>query len=365
MSMSNQNRTDSNSSVQDIPEEWQNISLEEIIEADYEVAPQTTEESNEDSRPRGYFGRHTPPGRVPNDGSIDASSEDPRGTDQGYIFTGYDTVAATRIGDETDTESDQINRFRELNEGRHRSDGNHGLRESRRDKDRLIEAICTSLPISSHEQHKVSHVVGKLEFERFGYQKGLVPVILGTVIVVIDERHRDIEDMEDTISWSNEFRQICDAHEISMSDLTTIKEEIRYQVIIHDIRIPSGEKLPKRDPSLPSSTPLNERSEAYWNNIPSEYWTRLAQHWQTAPDDLKSALPDNHRERIEQLRRWKPWEDDGDDGGDDVTQPSSHSDVGEYEEAVGEIEELLKEVEDELEKLDETTIDGRDHQGSD
>jgi len=342
------------SSLQPIPEEWQDISLEEITEADYEVIPQTEEKSNRGTRPRQRFGRMAPPGRVPNDDSIDASSEDPRGTDQGYIFTGYDTEAATRIGNKTDVESDQIERFRRLNEGRHRSDGKHSIRESRRDKERIIEAICSSLPLASHEQNKVTHVVEALEFERFGYQKGLVPVILGTVVVVIDERDRDVEDMEDTISWSDEFRQICDSHSITMSDLGTVKEEVRYQMIIHDIRIPHGKKLPKRDPSLPSSIPLNERSQVNWDSLPSTYWGNLARYWEREPDDIKNAIPEEYRKRIEQIRRWEPWEEKGDVN--DI-QSDAHSDNEDYIENSGEIEELLEGLEDELERLDKAVID--------
>ena len=340
------------SNLQPIPEEWQDISLKEITEADYEVVPQIEEKSDKDNQPKRRSGRITPPGRVPNDDSIDASSEDPRGTDQGYIFTGYDTEAATRIGDETDTESARVRRFRRLNEGRHRSDGAHSIRESQRDKGRIIEAICSSLPLAPHEREKVRHVVEELEFERFGYQKGLVPVILGTVIVVVDERHRDVEDMDDTISWSDEFRQTCDAHDITMSDLGTVKEEVRYQMIIYDIRIPHGRKLPKRDPSLPDSTSLNERPKVYWDIYPSTYWGALAQYWERAADDLKNAIPEEYRKRIEQIRRWEPWNDEEEEKEveeDDISDIQSGDE--DYIENIGEIEDLLEGLEDELEQL--------------
>lgn len=251
--MSNEQPTEE-SELQPIPEEWQDISLDEIVEADYGVAPSPDEENDRtEQMTQSYgIGMYPSPGRVRNDDSIDASSEDPRGTDQGYIFTGYATEAATRIGGEDAGQDEQIARFRELNEGRHQSDGNHSVREHRRDKDRLIESICSSLPLASLEREKVNSVVNQLDMEQFGYQKGIPRVVLGTVAVVIDEQHRDLDNFEDQVSQSDAFESARESLDISMSDLNTIKEIVRDQ-IDDDVQIPHGPKIPRRDPSLPTT----------------------------------------------------------------------------------------------------------------
>jgi hypothetical protein len=352
--MSNEQPTEE-SELQPIPEEWQDISIDEIVEADYEVAPSPDEENNEAEQMTRYYGRHTPPGRVRNDDSIDASADDPRGTDQGYIFTGYDTEAATRIGRENAEQSEQIERFRELNEGRHQSDGNHSIREHQRDKDRLTDAICSSLPLSSLEREKVNSVVNQLDLEQFGYQKAIPRVILGTVAVVIDENHRDPVDFKDLISRSDSFRSTCRAHDISMSDLNTIKQIVRSQLDSGDVQIPLGKKIPKRDPSLPvDPIPADELPDSYWDNRSPQAWVNTARHWEELPGDIREAIPDEYQQRIEQLRQWEPWEAQDCDPenesapGEENTEEISIEEAYDWEEIEEEAEELMSQMADEM-----------------
>lgn len=341
---------------QPIPKEWQDISLEELTEAGHEAVPPTSGDNKETEPMTKHYGRMTPPGRVPDDDSIDASSEDPRGTDQGYLFTGYDSEAATRIGNENAENSDQVERLRQLNEGRHRTDGNHSIREHRRDVNRLLETICSSLPLSSPEREKVDSVVHGLNFERFGYQKGIPRVILGTVAVVIDERHRAHGgDLDSLVSRSDEFRSIRDSLDLSMSDLSTIKETVREELNEGNVRIATGPKVPKRDPALPGPTPIDEQPDFYWENFSAERWAKTAQEWGRLPENLKEAVPDEYRDRIDLLQRWEPWEDE-DDEDDRLVSADIDADETSPEK---EWDKIAEEAEEMLQAMDEAADDER------
>lgn len=115
----------------------------------------------------------------------------------------------------------------------------------------------------------MSSVVNQLDFEQFGYQKGIPRVTLGVVAVVVDEKHRQENgDIDDIVSLGDEFRALCDAHDVPMSDLTTIKEKVWTVIEDGDVTVPHGKKVPKRDPTLPGPTPLYERPGEYWENLP-------------------------------------------------------------------------------------------------
>lgn len=140
------------------------------------------QERTENRRPKPE-GRLTPPGRIRGDDSIDASSEDTDRTDDGYRYSaGYDSQMATRIGAENEYNPD-IDRLRAMHEGCHQSDGEHSLRESQREKRRISQALCSSLPISDHEGEKVVDAVESLNFDCFGNQKAIPRVTLGVVAV--------------------------------------------------------------------------------------------------------------------------------------------------------------------------------------
>ncbi len=342
-----------NEDLQPIPKEWQEISTKEIIEADYGVVPSEFEddEGDEEGQPmRGYRGRMTPPGRTSYDDSIDASSDDPGGTEHGYLFSaGYDSSMATRIGDEENFDP-KAERLRELHEGRHRSDGEHSVRESYRDKERLSQSICSVLPLASHERQKVISVVQQIDFSQLGSQKALIKAILGTVAVVIDERERDAESYEDLVSRTDEYRSICDSHEISMSDQSTVKSKVREALDEREVVIPQGEELPNRDPALPGPTALDERPDIYWEEKPSQFWVKIAKNWEHRPAELKEGFPERYREHVDLLRKWEPWkEDEADEAGDVVPETISDEDTS--------TDEVIESMKEELEKLKDDLSD--------
>lgn len=261
----------------------------------------------------------TDPGRIPGQDSIEASQEENPRDDEGYDYTGYDSRAATRIGGEDDTD-DQIERLRELNEGRHQSDGGHSAREAERDKKRVAEAICSSLPLSGREREHVVSAVTHLDLDRFGNQKSIPKVTLGVVAVIVDEQYReDADDLDQFVSFSDEFQSICDNHDISMSDMGTVKRIVREELETRPVPVTTNVR--RRDPALPGPTPASEKPREYWDEFPAESWVSLARSWERFPEDYRDAIPDDYHETIVLLRKWEPWSN----GDEADTAPSGES----------------------------------------
>lgn len=332
------------SDLEPISEELQDITTEELVESDYEVVPTSSTESGEGDRNRQRApGRRYPPGRTHHDDSISSSSEDPGGNEHEDAYSaGYDSPMATRIGDEGDSDED-AERLRELHEGRHRSDGNLSTRQSSWDKRRVAEAICSSLPLAANECEMVLSVVESIDFSKFGQQKGLEGVTLGIVAVVVDERHRQRDDVEgEIVSFTDEYRRACNSVDVSMSDLATIKDVVREALDAGDVVLSRGK--PRRDIHLPEPTPTVEYPREYWEERSSQYWARIAKDWSKAPDDFREAIPEEYRSIIEGLRRWEPWEDENDSADSDEDAESVH----EKSSGMDDIEGILDELEAEF-----------------
>jgi len=248
------------------------------------------------------------PGRTMHDDSIQASKDNVGGSDEGYSFrAGYDSSMATRIGDEENSDR-ETERLRELHEGRHQSDGQHSVRESRRDKKRIAQAICSALPLASREREMVVTAVEKLNLDRFGNQKAIPKVTLGVVAVVVDEQHRaDEGQTEELVRWTDEFRGLCDTHDISMSDRTTIKEIVRSELDAEPISLVSGPR--SRDPALPGPTSYEERPDIFWDEFSAERWVSAARRWEDYSQDFRDAVPEEYRNLIDNLQRHAPWKD--------------------------------------------------------
>ena len=312
--MTSDNDSDSGdeNNLQPIPEEWQHLSTKEIVEEDYEVIPPTATEDDEDDRRSHHdVAAFHPPWLTDHFDSVNASSDDP-GWDahKDAYSSAYDSPMATRIGDERD-DDDDAERLRELHEGRHQSDGELSTRQSQWDKKRVPEAICSSLPLSQSEREEVIAVVESLDFSKFGQQKGLERVTLGVVAVVVDERHRQHDNVDgEIVSFTEEYREVRNSLDMSMSDLSTIKEIVREALDEGDITVERGQ--PRRDTHLPDPTPKQEYPRRYWEELSAESWARHAKNWSEVPDEFKKAIPEEYRALIDSLRNWEPWEDEED-----------------------------------------------------
>lgn len=340
------------SDLEPIPEELQEISSEELVESDYEaVPPSEQDEVRAGKREHFDVAAMSPPGRTHLDDSVNASSENPGGSHHEDAYsTGYDSAMATRIGDEGDGDDD-AERLRQLHDGRHHSDGDLPSRQSQWDKTRIAEAICSDLPLAKHEREKVVNVVESLDFSRFGQQKGLERVTLGVVAVVVDEHHRQHEDVAgEIVSFTDEYRQICSSLDVSMSDLGTIKGLVREALDEGDATI--WRREPRRDPHLPEPTPMEECPRKYWDNCGPEYWVDRAKAWSRLPDEFKEAIPDDYRQLVQNLRRWEPWEGTESEPAQDEAPTSTAPEV--VEEALDNLEaelDLDEKVEKEAEQL--------------
>lgn len=250
--------------------------------------------------------REEPPGRMRNDDSIEASEDEQDRTPDGYLYTGYESDGATRIGDEQD-HSEATEQLRELNEGRDHSDGQHSTRESRRDKKRIAQAMCSQLPISQYERKMVVSVMGDLDLTQFGHHREISRVVLGVVVVVVDERHRQRRvQASEVVSFSDEFKSLCKEQGVSMSDLTSIKQSARDA--LDTGRISIDPQTPKRDPALPGPSLPRDIPKKKWDNYPPKLWVDAARHWDSRSEKWKEAVPDEYRRIVDNLRKWKPWE---------------------------------------------------------
>jgi hypothetical protein len=304
-----ENNNTENANLQPIPKEQQDISVKEIVEMNYDVVPSSVSEESVDDEPRWEETDPvvtSPSGQFPCEDSIEASSDDLGGTQEGHAFSaGYDSAMATRIGNEKSNNSN-VERLRQLHEGRHQSDGQHSLRESQRDKKRIAQAICSALPLTSHEREEVVTVVQNLNLDRFGNQKGISRVTLGVVAVVVDEQYRTAgDDIGEIVAWTDEFRTFCENHDISMSDLSTIKQNIREALATPSASMSFAPK--RRDLALPEPTSPTNLPDEYWERQPPKYWVAVARTWDRDPQELRGALPDEYRKRVDALHRWEPW----------------------------------------------------------
>lgn len=296
------------------------------------------------------YGAFTEPGRIPGQDSIEASRENNPRDDDGYDFTGYDSQMATRIGDENDDDP-RVERLRELHEGRHQSDGEHSARETERDKERIAQAICSGLPLALREREHVVSAVKTLDLDRFGNQKNITKVTLGLVVVIADEQYRsDADDLDQLVSYSEEFRTLRDKHDISMSDLKTVKRIAREQ--LEKQPVPATSEVRRRDPALPGPTAPDDLPRHYWEELSAQSWVSIARSWERHPQTYKEAIPDDYRETVDLLRKWEPWEDDTEEV-KQASQSAVQPDVGSVDEdddldelVAAEAEEIVEEMSD-------------------
>lgn len=309
--MTNDDYREDTGNHREIPEEVQDISTEELTANDYDVVP-SDYQSGDDIEPQNAYVQEPPadfePGRTRNDDSIDASSENLGGTRTGRDYSaGHEMSAATNVGkpDERGSYDEKLHR---INDGRHQTDGTLSHRQSDWDKKRITQAICSDLPISKRQRETVVAIMEGLDLDRFGHQKAIERVCLGVVAVIVnDTRVRLASDPEEVtlITWEDEFQDIAAKYDVSMSDLSTIKQTVRDE--LDDMSPEPSNEGVKRDLDLPKVTP-SERPDEYWEHRSSQYWVSLAYTWERRDDDIKDALPADKRERVNLLRKWKPWE---------------------------------------------------------
>jgi hypothetical protein len=291
---------------QSIPEARQDISVDEITDVDYEVVdPSQTEDRGQEEDDRTVWGPTTDPGRTHNTDSIEASSENLGEDDahDAYSFE-YESPAATRIGNDDETD-ERAEKLKEHHDERHHIDDDFASRVGEQHKERTAQALCSSLPVTDSERELVVQTVKALDFDEFGQHGSIPKVTLGVVAVVVDEQERDLDSFNDAVSRSEPFRDECDSLDISMSDMSSIKQSVRE--VLDDAKVVAGPSHPRRDPLLPGPTSPKDRPDEYWGHLSPDEWERIAGQWDRLSTEFKEAIPSQYHSRIEALRAWEPW----------------------------------------------------------
>jgi len=86
--------------------------------------------------------------------------------------------------------------------------------------------------------------------------------------------------------------------------------------------------------------PPYQRTQESWDQRSAEYWSRIAKDWDDLPNQLTDAIPNSYRRRIDQLRRWEPWDDEEFDG--EANNRGADFDEEEFKK---EIEQIVKDLE--------------------
>lgn len=160
---------------------------------------------------------------------------------------GYDATGETRVGVGTSSRWSAFYRMIRLNEGRHRSDGDHSTREAARDKKRITQSFCSTLGVTSHQQRKAVATMGRLNLDRFGRQKRIEKVALAVIQVTVDLDRQNLFFSPTELADSNlgdidpdripsrfttnqRFQELCDAHNMSASDRYSLSQLVKREV---------------------------------------------------------------------------------------------------------------------------------------
>lgn len=227
---------------------------------------------------------------TPGDGSLDSNTIE-RDAD-GYFH--YETPAAGQIGES----GDEHDRLRELNEGRHRSDGRFAVRQSQWDKKHVTQIFCSQLGLTRPQRDGVMDAMESLDFSKFGSQRAIETVALGVIRYVVNKDRVERNPDATWVSHEDQFKELMDDCDVSMSNLTTVKEVALEQIP----NLQAGQSTPKRDPTLPSGDSQN-RSAEWWEEHLDSYYADLDEdEWNEVPDAFVEAIPAEHHDRVPDSR---------------------------------------------------------------
>jgi len=154
--------------------------------------------------------------------------------------TGYDPSGDTRVG--IGSAGGDATKLIRHNEGRHRSDGNHSVREAARDKKRITQSFCSALDVTPFQQREAVAAMGRLNLDRFGHQKRLEKVALATIKVIVerDRFHRfrqsselatlDAEKLPDRMLDEDQYCDLLDQYDVSRKDLYSASQLVKREL---------------------------------------------------------------------------------------------------------------------------------------
>lgn len=283
--------------VQEIPEEVQDLTLEEVLEQDYNVVP-SEHTGGEDER------RGPPPGTGwlfethPGEGAL---SEEEMYQDQHAYEYNPKSAAATEVGDpdQRDEDTDKLHR---INRGSHHSDGELAKRQAEWDKERITHAMCNQVGLNDYQRDEAIRIMLALNLNKFGSQKAIEKVALLVIRYVFQRDQMAYDWAEDSRITENE--QYCSYVEDvgwDMDDVIRLSKTLKQQLRELNWRDKFTGTNPGRDKHIPESGP-EDRPDEYWYSKTKEYWERVAETWEQQPDEFREAIPDQHRETVMALR---------------------------------------------------------------
>lgn len=154
--------------------------------------------------------------------------------------SGYDPHGDTRVG--IGSAGSDASKLVRHNEGRHRSDGNHSKREAERDKKRVTEAFCSALGVTPYQQRETITAMVNMNLDRFGRQKRLTKVALGTIKVVVErDRFHQLRQRDDLAAVTDDqlpqrmleeeaYCELLERHEVSKKDLYSVSQLVKREL---------------------------------------------------------------------------------------------------------------------------------------
>lgn len=117
----------------------------------------------------------------------------------------FESPSATSIGKASER-NDLGERLQRINDERDEDANGHSERMHRLDRRRIMEAICSSLPVSPAEADLAMNLFEPLDLDQFGNQKAVEKVALATLRCVVDQRRVDHGgDYDDLLRESEEY----------------------------------------------------------------------------------------------------------------------------------------------------------------
>ncbi|EMA44452.1 DNA-directed RNA polymerase epsilon subunit [Halococcus morrhuae DSM 1307] len=209
-------------------------------------------------------------------------------------YSHYESPAATQIGES----GDEYDQFREINEGRHNSDGELPVRQGQWDKKHITEIFCSRLGVTEFQKGGVMDAMEALDFSQFGSQRAVETVALGVIRYVVNKDRLERNPEATWVSHEDQFQELMESCNVTMSDLTTVKRIALNQIP----NLQAGGSTPKRDPNLPHGS-TRSRSDEWWEtHLESHYEDLDEEDWHSVPDGVIEAIPEKYRDWIPDSR---------------------------------------------------------------
>lgn len=106
----------------------------------------------------------------------------------------------------------------------------HTGRRTYRDKICRSEALSDAFGLSDYQKARVIRIVGTTNGRRFNQIGGVDALALGAISYVVEQDIESTEDFDRRIVGSDQFKQICDQHDVDGWDACRKMKEIQREI---------------------------------------------------------------------------------------------------------------------------------------